>query len=165
MSVSDNGVQIRAATAEDAADVHRLISELARTTQLEHKFCSTVDDYRQYGFGPDALFTALVASRADDIVGVALFFDTFSSWRGEPGVYLQDLVVTQSARGQRIGESLLAELARVAQARGATHLRLAVDSDNAAAMRFYERCGMHKVESDIIFSIEGDGLDRLGAAT
>ena len=165
MSSAPDAITIRAATADDAAAVHALISELARTTQLEDKFTSSVDDYRRYGFGPDAMFEALVAEDEDGMVGVALYFYTFSSWRGEPGVYLQDLVVTEAARGRRIGELLLAELARVAGGQGATHLRLAVDRDNEAAMRFYERCGLRRNESDCIFEIDGGDFDRLGVTS
>ena len=165
MSSAPDGITIRAATIEDAAAVHALISELARSTQLEHKFRSSADDYRNYGFGPGALFEALVAEDDGGMVGVALYFYTFSSWRGEPGVYLQDLVVTGAARGRRIGERLLAELARVAGGQGATHLHLAVDRDNTAAMRFYERCGLRRDESDCIFQIDGGDFDRLGATS
>jgi GNAT superfamily N-acetyltransferase len=131
LSSAPDGITIRAATIEDAAAVHALISELARSTQLEHKFRSSADDYRKYGFGPGALFEALVAE--DD--------------------------------GGMVGERLLAELARVAGGQGATHLHLAVDRDNTAAMRFYERCGLRRDESDCIFQIDGGDFDRLGATS
>lgn len=163
MSEREATIEIRAATVDDAADVHRLIRELAKTTGLGEKFRSTADNYRQYGFGETPLFEALIAVRNDDIVGVALYFYTFSSWRGEPGVYLQDLVVTEAVRGQRLGERLLRRLVRVAKEHHATHLRLAVDCNNEAAMRFYERCGMSNVESDYFYEIEDDGFIQLGA--
>ena len=162
MSERHARIEIRPATIDDAADVHRLIRELARTTGLSDKFRSTADDYREYGFGSNPMFEALVAVLDDDIVGVALYFYTFSSWRGEPGVYLQDLVVTEAARGRRLGERLMRRLVRVAKERDATHLRLAVDCNNIDAMRFYERVGMSNVESDFIYEIEGDDFVQLG---
>lgn len=155
-------IEIRPATVDDAADVHQLIRELAQTTGLADKFRSTADDYREYGFGSNPMFEALVAVLDDDVVGVALYFYTFSSWRGEPGVYLQDLVVTEAARGQRLGERLLRRLVRIAKEREATHLRLAVDCNNVDAMRFYERCRMSNVESDYMYEIEGDAFVQLG---
>jgi len=148
--------------AADAAALHRLIRELARTTGLADKFRSEVDDYVDYGFGDNPMFEALVAVQDDEVVGVALYFFTFSSWRGEPGVYLQDLVVTEAARGRRLGERLMRRLVRVAKERDATHLRLAVDCNNVDAMRFYERCGMTNVESDYFYEIEGEGFEQLG---
>jgi GNAT superfamily N-acetyltransferase len=163
LSRPGTGIEIRAATAADATAVHGLIRELARTTGLPHKFRGKVDDYLAYGFGDKPMFEALVATQDGDVVGVALYFFTFSSWRGEPGIYLQDLVVTEAARGSRLGKRLMQHLVLVARERGATHLRLAVDSDNTAAMRFYERCGMSNVESDCIFEIEGEPFERLGS--
>ena len=145
--------------------MHRLIRELAHTTGLADKFRSEVDDYLIYGFGTNPMFEALVAVADDEVVGVALYFFTFSSWRGEPGVYLQDLVVTEAARGHRLGERLMRRLVRVAKERDATHLRLAVDSDNTDAMRFYERCGMTNVESDYFYEIEGEQFEQLGKAS
>jgi len=162
LSERHSRIEIRAATIDDAADVHRLIRELARTTGLSDKFRSTADDYREYGFGSNAMFEALVAVLDDDIVGVALYFYTFSSWRGEPGVYLQDLVVTEAARGRRLGERLLRRLVRIARERNATHLRLAVDCNNIDAMRFYERCGMSNVASDFVYEIESEAFVQLG---
>ena len=165
MSRPETSIEIRVATADDAAAVHGLISELARTTGLENKFRGKVEDYLAHGFGANPKFEALVATEADEVVGVALYFFTFSSWRGEPGIYLQDLVVTESSRGLRLGERLMQRLVLVAKEHGATHVRLAVDSDNAAAMRFYERCGMSNVESDCIYEIEGEPFEQLGSSS
>lgn len=111
------------------------------------------------------MFEVLLAEKAGAIVGVILYFYTFSSWRGEPGVYIQDLVVTEAARGQGLGERLLRELVCAVRERDATHLRLAVDCNNTSAIRFYERCGLASVESDFIFEIEGDDFLRLGGAS
>lgn len=125
------------------------------------KFHGTVDDYLVYGFGANPMFETLIAKLDGVIVGVALYFYTFSSWRGEPGVYLQDLAVTESARGCGIGERLMLNLARAAGARGATHLRLAVDHDNIGACRFYERCGLARTEADFIYEIDGEAFARM----
>ena len=162
MSGPRTDIEIVTATAAQAADVHRLISELARTTGLGSKFSATVDDYLACGFGANPMFETLLAKLDGVIVGVALYFYTFSSWRGEPGVYLQDLAVTESARSCGIGERLMLSLARTAGTRGATHLRLAVDHDNLGACRFYERCGMTRTEEDFIYEIDGAAFARMG---
>lgn len=163
MKSGSTAIAISRATADDANDVHRLIEELARTTGLAGKFSATTADYRAFGFGKDPLFEVLVARVDGEVAGVALYFFTFSSWRGQPGVYLQDLVVTASARGQGIGEQLMQRLAKDAGERGATHLRLAVDRENEAACHFYERCGLSKSETDYVYEIDGAKFSQLGS--
>jgi ribosomal protein S18 acetylase RimI-like enzyme len=158
-------IVVRAATEEDVDAIHGLVRELAETTGPVDKFRSTPEQYLRHGFSDRPMFEALVADSDAGIVGVALYFYTFSSWRGEPGLYLQDLVVTAKARGFGLGEKLLGELVRTAREHHATHLRLAVDSNNTAAMRFYERCGLSNVESDYIYEIEGRDFFGLGVAT
>lgn len=155
-------VSIRAATGDDATAMHALIQELAHTTHVPDKFRSSPGQFREHISADAPLYEALVADSAAGIIGVALYFYTFSSWRGEPGVYLQDLVVTREARGRGLGAKLLRELARVAAARGATHLRLAVERDNIAAQRFYERLGLEAVDTDRIFAIDDDAFLELG---
>jgi len=155
-------ITIRNAAAEDATAIHGLIHELAETVGPAEKFRSTPSQYLRHGFSMEPMFEALVAESDDGLVGVVLYFYTFSSWRGEPGVYIQDLVVTEAARGHGLGEQLLRELVRVARERDVTHLRLAVDCNNKAAMRFYERRGLANIESDFIYEIEGDDFLRLG---
>lgn len=161
MSERRPGLEIVNAVADDAVAVHGLVEELAHTTGLAGKFSGTVDAYLKYGFGPSPLFESLVAKLDGVVIGVALYFYTFSSWRGEPGVYLQDLVVTESARGLSIGEQLMRQLASTAKERGVTHLRLAVDRDNLGAGRFYDRCGLSKTEADHIYEIDGERFARM----
>lgn len=155
---------IRPATAADVEAIHALIRELAVATGPTGKFRSTPEELLEHGFGPTPLFRAQVAASNDRISGVALYFDTFSSWRGEPGVYLQDLVVTGSARGLGLGTRLLQAVVSEASQRGATHMRLAVDIDNDKAMRFYVRNGMTKVDSDSVFEIDGDSFLNIGGS-
>lgn len=165
MSDVPGNIVMRTATEEDVVAIHRLIRELAETTGPVEKFRSTPDQYLRHGFSDRPMFEALVADSDVGLVGVALYFYTFSSWRGEPGLYLQDLVVTAKARGFGLGEKLLGELVRTAREHHATHLRLAVDSNNTAAMRFYERCGLTNVESDYIYEIEDRDFFGLGVAS
>ena len=165
MSEAPANIVIRMATADDVVAIHGLIRELAEITGPMEKFRSSPDQYLRHGFSKEPMFEALVADSDAGLVGVALYFYTFSSWRGEPGLYLQDLVVTAKARGFGLGEKLLGELVRTAREHQATHLRLAVDSNNTAAMRFYERCGLTNIESDYIYEIEGRDFFELGIAS
>lgn len=160
--MGENRTTLRAAEPGDCEALHELIAELALDTGLLRKYRGSPAAYREYGFGERPLFEALLALRAKKVVGAALYFRTFSSWRGEPGVYVQDLVVQPTLRGQGIGYRLLAKTAQIARDSGASHLRLAVDRDNVAAMRFYKRCGMSAVDDDRIFQISGEAFAELG---
>ncbi len=152
---------IRPATEQDIADVHRLLAQLADATGLTGKFHASEEDLRRDGFSGSPLFQTLVAERDGGVIGLCLYFYSYSSWRGSAGVYVQDLVVDSAARGGRVGERLLAETARRAQQRGATYLRLSVQHDNTHAIRFYERCGLALSATERIFEADADAFDAL----
>jgi len=152
---------IRPATEHDIGDVHRLLAQLADATGLSSKFHASEEDLRRDGFSADPLFQTLVAERDGAVIGLCLYFFSYSSWRGSAGVYVQDLVVDRDARGGRIGERLLAETARLARTRGATYLRLSVQRNNANAIRFYERCGLALSSSERIFEADAAAFDAL----
>ncbi|HEX5788805.1 MAG TPA: GNAT family N-acetyltransferase [Woeseiaceae bacterium] len=126
---------------------------------------SSEDDLRRYGFSPRPMFEVMLAEQGTRIAGLCLYFYTYSSWRGAPGVYVQDLVVDPSARSSGVGRALLVVTARHARSRGATHLRLAVDAANAAAIRFYERLGMRHAGNERIYEASDDAFDALADAT
>ena len=75
---------------------------------------ATEDDLRRHGFGPDRRFEALLAFVDDEPAGFALFFPDFSTWRGRPGLFLEDLYVREWARGRGVGRRLMARLAAIA---------------------------------------------------
>ena len=93
--------------------------------------------------------------------GLSLFFPSFSTWFGKPGVYVQDLFVDPAFRGQGIGERLIGETARLARERGATYMRLSVYADNAAAQAFYERIGMSWSREERIFAARNEAFFKL----
>ncbi|HEX2138542.1 MAG TPA: GNAT family N-acetyltransferase, partial [Woeseiaceae bacterium] len=134
-------VAIRVATADDAENLHGMLLELARDTGLPEKIRSKPDDLRRLGFRERPAFHALIAERQDKPLGLSLFFYNFSSWRGELGVYVQDLYVAEDARGTGLGRRLVEETVRLGRLQGATHLRLSVDRGNEAAQRFYRGLG------------------------
>lgn len=157
-------VEIRAAVESDAAVMHALLTELAEATRVRDKLISSADDLRRHGFSEAPKYEALLAEQDGEIVGMTLFFYTFSSWRGAPGVYVQDIVVRKSARGRGIGRRLLLETAKQAGRQGATHLRLAVEHDNADAARFYDRLGLKPCDSERMFEADGAAFERLVSA-
>lgn len=158
-------VGIRCATADDIPAIHRLLSELAQTTGLPHKFVSGEADLQRYGFGDAPMFEALLAERDGGAIGLALFFYTYSSWRGEPGIYIQDLVVSEQARGLGLGRRLIAAAVSHASRHGATHLRLSVEHDNEQAIGFYKSLGLRHSDNEKIFEASGDAFGQLATAT
>jgi GNAT superfamily N-acetyltransferase len=157
----DNPIEIRPAEASDVDDIHALIVHLAESTGHAGKITSTPADFLRSGFSEPVAYQALIAEHLDQVIGLALFFYTFSSWRGEPGVYVQDLVVAEQARGSGLGRRLIEATARVALGKGATHLRLSVAADNDIAVRFYDHLGLVASDGERIFEADGLAFARL----
>lgn len=147
---------VRLATAADAEVIHGFLLQLAESTGLRHKFRGQVDDFRKFGFSGDPQFEVLLAEQGAAVIGLCLFFYNFSSWRGELGVYIQDLVVDRDVRARGVGRLLVGETVRYARENGATHLRLSVEKDNQSAMGFYENLGLRESVSERIYAAYGD---------
>ncbi|MDI7864459.1 GNAT family N-acetyltransferase [Rhizobiaceae bacterium n13] len=124
------------------------ILRLGRHLGQAEKIASTADDFRRYGFGPDAAFSGFIAEIDGAFAGLCLYFPIFSTWLGRPGVFVQDLYVDETFRGQRVGETLLRAVAAWSRQRGGVYLRLAVDTANVPAQAFYERVGIGWLEED-----------------
>ena len=158
----DNEIAIRLASADDAGSVHSLIVDLAEAIGELHRVSSSVDDFRSALSGPNPGIHAFVVERNLERIGVAIFFLSFSTWRGNWGVYLQDIYVRADSRGTGAGKVLLANVAAWGIERGADHLRLSVDGDNTTARSFYERSGMTFCSREMIYQISDDEFRQLG---
>lgn len=151
---------IRLAVADDVDAIFALVQHLADSTGQQHRFLSELDDFTKYGFSDDPQFEVLLAEQDDTVIGLCLFFYDFSSWRGELGVYIQDLVVDDEARARGIGRALIRETVQRAKQHGATHLRLTVDGDNDAAIGFYEALGLKESKNERIYAaFDGDFMN------
>jgi ribosomal protein S18 acetylase RimI-like enzyme len=160
----DTDIGIRLATADDAASIHGMIVDLAKATGPRQKVTSRPEHFLRHGSGERPAFEAYIAERAGKALGLCLFFYSFSSWRGELGVYVQDLYVAEEARGCGLGRRLIAETVRLAKARGATYLRLSVARENTAAQEFYRAIGMSESEDECIYQAAGLEFERLAGA-
>lgn len=158
MSASTN-VTIREARPDDVDTLHGALLALARHTGDEHKIESTPADLLAYGFGERPAFEALIAEVDGAFAGMCLSFSSFSTWRGQPGIYVQDLYVDAKFRGNRIGERLLQAAAARGYARGARHLRLSVDQANLSAQAFYERVGITHSRDEQIHMMRGERFE------
>ena len=152
---------IRRATEADAAAIHAMVVELAASIGRTDQVASRVEDIRDQGFGADPAFEALIAERDGVPLGLCLFIESFSTWDGRRGVYVQDMYVAEAARGLGLGRRLLAEAAAISHARGGSYLRLSVESDNRGAQDFYQRVGLTWSDRERIYQVRGDDFAAL----
>ena len=155
------GPVIRLATRADAATIHDLVLALAHSRGKTDQVVSRVEDIQRHGFGAEPAFEALIAEVDGQAVGLCLYFDSFSTWDGCRGVYVQDIFVAQAQRGTGLGRRLLAETAARAAGRGGSYLRLAVDAANVAAQDFYAHIGLHYATEDRIYQVRGADFKAL----
>lgn len=155
------GFLIRAAVSSDAEAIHAALLGIAEAVGETGGVRSTADDIRRHGFGDDPAFEALVAEADGVVVGLCLFFRSFSTWTGRPGAYVQDLHVAPAMRGRGVGEALLRRLAAIARGRGWAYVRLSVDAGNLAAQAFYQRVGMSWSPKERIFTAAGEAFEAL----
>jgi ribosomal protein S18 acetylase RimI-like enzyme len=149
---------IRPARPEDADNIHAALVGIAETVGELHKVRSTPADIRRDGFGPHARFHTLIAEIDSEFAGMCLYFPIYSTWRGRPGAYVQDLFVAKAYRGMKVGERLLRHLARAVRDQGGAYIELAVDRGNLAAQRFYERVGIARQDNDQVHRIIGEAF-------
>jgi GNAT superfamily N-acetyltransferase len=156
-------MHIRPATPADVPTLLRFIRELALYEREPHAVVATEADLLRDGFGPAPRFRALIADVDGAPAGFALFFTSYSTWRGHHGIRLEDLYVTPELRGQGIGKALLARVAQIAVAEGCPRLEWDVLDWNAPAIAVYERLGAHILTEWRIMRLSGDALTALAA--
>jgi GNAT superfamily N-acetyltransferase len=155
-------ITIRFAAADDCALLLRLIRELAVFERAPNAVVASEEDLRRHGFGADPQFEAILAFLDGEPAGVALFHARFSTWLGRPCLYLEDLYVTEAARGQGVGRRLMARLARIAVERQWGRIDFNVLEWNPAR-RFYERLGLGHVGEWLRYGGDEAALRRLAA--
>ncbi|MFH8725777.1 GNAT family N-acetyltransferase [Streptomyces termitum] len=155
---------IRTATPADVPAVHALVRELAEYEKALHEVRMTPDQLHEVLFGERPAAYAHVAEDADGrVVGFALWFLSFSTWRGVHGIHLEDLYVRPEARGGGHGRALLAELARLCVARGYQRLEWSVLNWNRSAIGFYESLGARPQDEWTVYRLTDGPLAALGA--
>jgi GNAT superfamily N-acetyltransferase len=154
---------VRAAAPGDEALVARFIRDLARYERMEDQLDVSEARLRRDLFGPAPACGALLAEWDGAPAGFALFFATYSTFRTEPCLHLEDLFVAPELRGKGIGLALLAAVAAVAVQRGCPRLDWQVLDWNAPAIGFYERQGARVLPDWRVCRLEGDALRRCAA--
>jgi GNAT superfamily N-acetyltransferase len=128
---------IRMAGPADARTIAALVRELAAFVKHEDQARASPEDFHRHLFGPRPAAEAALAEVNGQPVGFALWFSTFSTFRGQPGLYLEDLFVRPEHRSRGIGKALLAAVAAQALERGCGRVEWAVLKWNTAAIGLY----------------------------
>ncbi len=152
---------IRAATPSDVPVVLAMVRELAAYEREPDAVEATEDDLHRALFVEGTCSAHVALDPAGDVVGFALWFPTFSTWRGRPGLWLEDLFVRPAARGRGHGRALLETLAAVCVERGWPRLEWWVLDWNAPAIGFYTGLGAVPQTEWTTFRVDGDALRSL----
>jgi len=154
-------VVLRAGTPADVPLLLSLIRELATYERAPDAVVASEADLLRDGFGPVPLFRTLVAELKGAPVGFALYFLAYSTWRGRPTLFLEDLFVRPVARGNGAGRALMRALAREAVELGCGRFVWQVLDWNAPSIRFYESLGAEAQREWLTFRLEGEALSDL----
>jgi len=133
-------IVIRKAVAADCPQMLELIRELATYERAPDEVTVRLDEFIDAGFGDSPVWEAFVAEGNGRIVGLALFYIRYSTWKGRK-LYLEDIIVTESMRGQGIGKRLFDETLRLCKTRKYQGMVWQVLEWNERAIHFYQKYG------------------------
>ena len=152
---------VRHATPADVPAILRLIVALAVFEREPDAVKATEDTLMRSLFGDEAHVFAHVAELDGEVVGTAVWFLNYSTWTGRPGIYLEDLFVSEAARGTGAGKALFKALAEEAMERGCARIDWAVLDWNTSAMDFYRAIGGRPQSGWQPWRIDGAALEAL----
>ena len=154
---------VRRATPADVPAILGLIVALAVYEHEPDAVKATEESLADNLFGDDAHVFAHVAEIDGEVVGIAVWFLNYSTWTGKRGIYLEDLFVSEAARGTGAGKALFRALAQEAERLDCPRIDWAVLTWNEAAMDFYRAIGARPQTSWQPWRIEGAALEALKA--
>jgi GNAT superfamily N-acetyltransferase len=137
----NHSFDLRDAVPADSEEIFRLVHALAIYERMEDKVVATAEDFRTQLFGLKPRAFAMVAEMSGRIVGMAIYFFNFSTFHGQPGLYLEDIFVEPEWRGNGIGRAFFAALARRALSEGCSRMEWSVLNWNAPSIAFYRSLG------------------------
>ena len=157
-----SGVDIRPVEPADVPAVVGLIHELAEYERAADECALTAGQLETALFAERAALFGHVAELDGEVVGCALWFLNYSTWRGAHGIYLEDLYVKPAHRRLGVGRALLTALAQECVRRGYGRLEWAVLDWNQPAIDFYRMLGARPQDEWTTFRLTGEALERLG---
>jgi len=159
-------MHIRPAEPNDVSAIHQLIIDLAIYEKSPESVVSTIDDLHTALFAPTPYLFGDVAVDGDgdgdgeEVIGFAVWYINYSTWRGQHGIYLEDLYVKPERRGQGVGKALLKTLATRCVDRGYARLEWWVLDWNEPAIEFYKSVGARPMSDWTVYRLDGDRLEQ-----
>ncbi len=157
-----DGAQLRAARPGDEPGILARIHDLATYENEPDAVANTEEALAEALFGAEPRVYAHVVERGGDIVAIAIWFLTYSTWTGRHGIWLEDLFVADSERGRGLGRALIGSLAALCVDRGYSRLEWTVLDWNAPAIAFYRSLGAMPMDQWTTQRLTGEALRRLG---
>jgi GNAT superfamily N-acetyltransferase len=157
------GLAIRIARADDVATILGFIHALAAYEKLSHQVVADEAQLAKTLFGTRPAAEVLIAEDAGAPVGFALFFTSYSTFLGKPGLYLEDLFVDPPARSRGVGIALMAALAKLCVERDYGRFEWSVLDWNEPALRFYRALGAVPMTEWTVQRLTGEPLHALAA--
>ncbi|MCE7973758.1 MAG: GNAT family N-acetyltransferase [Leptolyngbya sp. PLA1] len=155
-------ITVRPATPRDIDSILGFIRELAEYERAPQEVVATPESLREHLFGPRPACEAIIGEVDGIPRGFALYFHNFSTWKGRPGLYLEDLYVQPACRGAGLGKALFRRVAAVAAERGCPRMEWAVLDWNTPAIDFYRALGAVAMDEWTVYRLTGDALARAG---
>ncbi len=165
MQKANASIRIEPAVKSQASLVLYFIRQLAEYEKLLDKVTADVSRIEESLFGEKPSAEVMIAYLNDEPAGFAIFFSTYSTFLGRPGIYLEDLFVEAKFRGYGVGKALLVFLAQLTRARGGARLEWSVLNWNEPAIEFYKGLGATAQDAWTMYRVTGENLKKLASGT
>lgn len=157
--------QIRTAEKKNASQIVEMIREFAAFEKLSDYCEITEENLIDAMFAENSRVAGLMAFDAAEPIGYALFYENFSSFRGQRGFYLEDLYVKPAYRAGKIGAAFLRRIAQIAKSKNFQRIDFLVLDWNEAAIKFYEKLGAETSRDEQHFRLLGEAFEKLSEET
>tara|TARA_Y100001970_G_C14247317_1_gene869214 strand:+ start:3926 stop:4420 length:495 start_codon:yes stop_codon:yes gene_type:complete len=153
--------KIRKATVKDVSEILKLIKELADYEGLLDEVVANEELLKETLFGEKSYAEVILAYNRKEVLGFALYFYSFSTFLGRPGIYLEDFFVRESERERGIGKALLSNLAKQVREFGGGRLDWSVLEWNKRSINYYEKLGAYPLKEWKMYRLAGEKLNNL----
>ena len=152
---------IKKAVENDIPQIIALLQEFAEYENLREYCEITEEKLFDAMFGEQKIVDGLVCFDREELIAYAIFYPNFSSFRGERGIYLEDIYIKSAYRAKGIGEAMLREIARLGAEKGAVRMDFQVLNWNSPAVKFYKKLGAQINEDENHFKFAGEAFQNL----
>jgi GNAT superfamily N-acetyltransferase len=156
-------LKINKADEENIPQIIRLMREFAEFENLLDYFEATDERLKIALFGETEVAEAILVFDDETPIGYAVFYPNYATFRGQRGLYLEDIYVTKEFRGRGVGELVLKYLAKEAKGRGFERIDFQVLEWNASAIKFYEKLGANRDNEERHFKFTDEAFQKLAA--